>query len=615
MAVPGDTHEPGRPPVPLALHTPSPRAQPVAATRLNQLASITGPREQQRWHRALDRMEQEEGADLAQLQSIRRWITTGITLDLERLPEPCDFENTRTVEEHADEVRARIQEYIDFQALIPVPDSHPCPFGIQPLHAIIKPPKKPRLVIDLSRNLNDDLVYEYFSYSTVRHAVELSTPDCWYSKLDLSNCFLSFPLHPSAMPHFIFRFEGQLYQFTRMPFGLSSAPRICTLLLSVVASELAYVGISRQLRYLDDFLFVDHDEQSSQLSLGTALRVMTDFGLVVNPDKTEGPAQRLAFLGIQLDSTEQTLSCTPERLTELRSLLADAAGRRDISLKELQTLIGKLQFAAQVLPGARPFTRRVMDLIQRRREGVLQQHANDLNPRRRHFAVHNAHLRIDRPFRADIHFWRDHLAVWNGRQRWRSAQSAPFVFASDASLNGFGFYIESLPLDDSADTSAWPRELLPGHGYSGAYSARDHPLHHESAQMTWCELFAVYAALVTYRSVLRDCCVLFFVDNLTDVYIIREQRTRAARLAGLLREIFTIAVECNLSLWAEHRPGVDNVLADFLSRPDLHGGRSGDQIALAWSRAYPCLSHRLHAVSLVYSHQFITQRVLPSSTA
>lgn len=228
---------------PLATHTDS-----LSPPPLRTLANITGELEQRLWHSTLDAMEQQSNADLPTLRRIRGWITTGVTLDIVTLPPPIFHENTFTVSQHACAVRTRISEYIAFEAITPLPDDHPLPFGIQPLHVIMKAGRKPRLVIDLSRNLNDNLEYQYFSYSSVREAAEMSTPHCWYSKLDLSNCFLSFPLHPTALPHFIFRFEGRLYQFTRMPFGLSSAPRICTELLSVVAFELQRQGTDRQVR-------------------------------------------------------------------------------------------------------------------------------------------------------------------------------------------------------------------------------------------------------------------------------------------------------------------------------------------------------------------------------
>jgi hypothetical protein len=602
-----DPHEPVHPPPPLTITT----AADPASVCLRTLAAIPDAAVQRRWHSALDRMEAAPHADVDTLRKIRRWISQGITLDLESSPSMQVFDNTPTVLQHTDDVRTRIQEYIAFEAVVRLPPDHPCPFGVQPLHVIIKPPKKPRLVIDLSRNLNDNLVYEYFSYSSVLTAVDLSTPHCWYGKLDLSNCFLSFPLHPSALPYFIFQFEGDLYQFTRMPFGLSSAPRICTMLLSVLQDELHYCGISRLVRYLDDFLLIESDCDSAQRSLVTAQRVMSDFGLVVNRDKTEGPSQRIAFLGILLDSTQQTLACTEERLEEIRSLLSSALQASSIRLADLLRLIGKLQFAATVLPGARPFLRRVIDLRHDRLASVERHHAGD-QPRRRHFAQQRASLRVTRGFRDDLRFWQAHLSTVNGRQRWRSARAAPFIIATDASLEGFGFYLESLPSDPSrVDSALWPRALLLGHGYSGLYSPEEAELHATSSQMTWCELFAVYAALSTYRSALRDCCVLFRVDNQTDVAVLCKQRTRSRRLAPLLREIYSIAVEQNLDLWAVHRAGVDNVLADFLSRPTLHGGGDGAAITRAWARTHPSLSDALHSVSVVHSHQFMRPTVLP----
>ena len=248
------------------------------------------------------------------LALIRRWITEGINLDLVSAPAAIDHVNTFAVEQNTSAVRQRIAEYIDFEALTRLPAGAPCPFGVQPLHVIIKAGKKPRLVIDLSRNLNDHLAYEHFTYATVLDAVERAFPGCWFGKLDLSNCFLSFPLHPCALPHFIFRFEGQLYQFLRMPFGLSTAPRICTLLLSLVGYGLLQAGVDASARYLDDSLFQEPTESAMERSLRQAEAVIAAYGLVVNPEKTEGPSQRITFLGIVLDSVQQTLSCTPERL-------------------------------------------------------------------------------------------------------------------------------------------------------------------------------------------------------------------------------------------------------------------------------------------------------------
>jgi hypothetical protein len=267
--------------------------------------NVFGASQQRLWHSTIDSMSALPDANLQELALIRDWITNGISLDFESIPLNIEYENTSSVDLHVDAVRSRLKEYVDFGAVLPLSPDHPLPFGVQPLHVIIKTDKKPRLVIDLSRNLNNNLHYEYFSYSSVNDAADLSFPGCWYGKLDLSNCFLSFPLNPSAYPHFIFCFEEQLYQFVRMPFGLSSAPRICTLLLSVVHHRITQQVLTALVRYLDDLLFICSSQSSLRQALMLAQQIISDFGLVVNQEKTEGPSQCLSFLGVQLDSVHQ----------------------------------------------------------------------------------------------------------------------------------------------------------------------------------------------------------------------------------------------------------------------------------------------------------------------
>ena len=580
-----------------------------------------GAKQQRRWLDTIARMRAQPGADQHELSIIEAHITEGISLPLVSAPSTVAYSNTPTVVQHAGDVRTRLREYMQFGAVRRLPtDAHlsDSSLRIQPLHVIIKAGKKPRLVIDLSRNLNDHLEYEYFNYSSVDDAVEASHPGCWYGKLDLSNCFLSFPLHPSVRKYFCFRFEGALYQFAHMPFGLSTAPRVCTQLLSVVNFALTELGI-RDIRYLDDFFLIGTSKDDMARHLLLAQSVIRQFGLVVNPDKTEGPAQSLSFLGVQLDSVAQTVSCTPARVEELTALLRSLLRQRVITRAHAASLIGKLSFAAQVLPGARPFMRRMSDAL------------HQCKSRR-----HSTPIRIDPGFRDDLRFWAQQLHHWNGRQQWRSSRAAPFVFASDASLRGFGFYLESTPTlsnstvnstsgSTSASTStpisaptpvsagnsaARPRHLRVGATFSGTYSPEHAHFHHSHTQIAWCELLAVVACASTYAHLLSGQSLLFYVDNSTDVHIINRQATRSRVLAGLLRQLYSLALHYNLSIRAKHRPGVDNVLADFLSRPELHR----DSQVAQWAATYPAASASLSSVSLVSSRLYVrSSTALPAT--
>jgi len=51
-----------------------------------------------------------------------------------------------------------------------------------------------------------------------------------------------------------------------------------------------------------------------------------------------------------------------DKLVKMRELLSYFLGRRKVTLKELQPLIGLLNFACSVMVPGRPFLRRIIDL-------------------------------------------------------------------------------------------------------------------------------------------------------------------------------------------------------------------------------------------------------------
>ncbi len=527
-----------------------------------------------------------------QFNYLQSYITNGINLDLISTPPDIIHNNTYSVTQHIDAVRSRLVEYIQFGAIIQLPVSYQ-PSLVQPLHVIIKDGKKPRLVIDLSRNLNQHIEPVRFKYSSISDAVRLSFKGCWYAKLDLSNCFLSFPLHPSVLKYFIFALDGHHYQFIRMPFGLSPAPRICTELLSVIAFVLRHYSIIF-VRYLDDFLIIGQSAELVQHQLDTAITVFHSFGLVVNPDKTEGPSQLITFLGIQLDSMQCTLSITQSRINELlsiiESIIQPSSGiqlQHSLRCHTILSLLGKFSFAAQVLPGARPFMRRMIDITK-----------NKLNSTR---------IRVSTHFCLDLYYWYHHIQLWNGRQTWR--QSQPFIIVSDASLQGFGFYLESIPANSIIKL---PINLQLGSSFLGLWSNCHADYHSTHRGISWCELFSVLTAVLIYAPYLLNQSILLVIDNQTDVDIINRQSTRSSRLAILLRALYDITVRYNISIKAVHRPGELNILADYLSRPQYHQYQPLRYWSQHLQKAKSDLSSSSTSVSNVSSSDYTNHISFPS---
>lgn len=537
------------------------------------------------------------GLSVSELDELEHHINFGISLPLIEQPSSIHFSNTTTVSEHHQLVAERISEYISIGAIQVVQfdstdcsDSSSVPILVQPLHVIIKEGKKPRLVIDLSRNLNQLLPHTTFHYASVQDAVRLSTPNCFYSKLDISNCFLSFPLHPSTYKYFVFQFDHQYYQFVRLPFGLSTAPRICTLLLSVIQFKLEQQHDIKMVRYLDDFLFISNTYSTSSQHLATAIQTCEQFGLVVNAKKTEGPSQHMQFLGIQLNSVACTLSISSERIDEMNTLLLQhfhTPSSTPVRVKQIMSFVGKLSFVSQVLPSSRPFMRRLLDAIKGKRK--LQR------------------CRLPIEFKLDCVIWLQRIQQWNGLISWSVYTQQPFVIVSDASITGFGFYLQSFPPNVSLHQI--PIALQPGSAVSGTWHpSMSHLLSNRS--IAYLELFSVLYALTMLAPVLHNQSVLILTDNSSNVPIINKLRTSSTTIINLLRSLAELSATHVFACKARHISGESNVLADFLSRPALHL----NQHINTWSTFELSNSLPLSYVTTVCSSSLLLPNPIPSST-
>ena len=115
--------------------------------------------------------------------------------------------------------------------------------------------------------------------------------------------------------------------------------------------------LSRQ--YLDDFGGAERLREEAQAALGKLQEIMEDLGTVEAKHKVCGTAQTLVWLGLYYNSIEMTISIPEEKLGEIMALLKEWEGRQRAMAKELQSLIGTLQFVAGVSPPTRVFTNRM----------------------------------------------------------------------------------------------------------------------------------------------------------------------------------------------------------------------------------------------------------------
>lgn len=203
------------------------------------------------------------------------------------------------------------------------------------------------------------------------------------------------------------------------------------------------------------------------------------------PDKTEGPSQILTFAGIELDCIKNEARLPKEKVEKSLSAIRILLGRRKVSLKELQSLIGLLNFACSVVVPGRVFLRRLINLT----IGVHQSH-------------HLLCPTLD--VKKDLRIWETFLDSFNGKsffleEGWASSDSLCF-FTDAAKSSGYG-----LIFGKQWAYGKWPD------------SWKDH-------NISFLEFFPIVIGLSLWCKELQNKRVLFITDNESIVYVINKQQ-------------------------------------------------------------------------------------------
>ncbi|KAM9954278.1 hypothetical protein ACTFIW_003819 [Dictyostelium discoideum] len=146
-------------------------------------------------------------------------------------------------------------------------------------------------------------------------------------KLDIKKAYLHVLVDPQYRNLFRFVWKGSHYRWKTMPFGLSTAPRIFTMLLRPVLRMLRDINVS-VIAYLDDLLIVGSTKEECLSNLKKTMDLLVKLGFKLNLEKSVlEPTQPITFLGL-LDKPEpsnvQLLNnqneCTPPRLESMEAM-------------------------------------------------------------------------------------------------------------------------------------------------------------------------------------------------------------------------------------------------------------------------------------------------------
>ncbi|KAG6455767.1 hypothetical protein O3G_MSEX009410 [Manduca sexta] len=355
-------------------------------------------------------------------------------------------------------------------------------------------------------------------------------PNDWLAKIDLSQAYFHLPIALSHRPFLRLFYKSKMFQMTCLPFGLSSAPQAFASVTNWVAQILRNQGI-RILVYLDDFLIAHQNSDVLRSQVSTVLNTLIYLGWKINITKSIlQPQKKIEYLGILWDPC-QNLKFLPEKkcqgLSAQLHLLLECKGA---CLKELQSLVGTLNFASFAISRGRLNYRS----IQAHCNSLLEAKALKVFPLPQHVLQ-------------EMIWWVVHL-------REPSVIHVPhptYFLTTDASSVGWG-------------------ARLNNHYLSGLWSDAE-----KSLNSNLKEMLAILKALELHALLLRNQSVLIQSDNRTVVsYIRNEGGTRSKALTDLCRSVFLLLDQYKIHFSIHYIPGKFNSEADKLSRrlalPEWH---------------------------------------------
>lgn len=130
--------------------------------------------------------------------------------------------------------------------------------------------------------------------------------------------------------------------------------------------------------------------------MGVFSDICKELGVPLAEDKSIGPVTVLTFLGLEINTEEMLIKIPQNKLDALVETLENISRRNSITLRDLQSLVGSLNFFGKAIRSSRAFNRRFYDLTVR---------ANKPH----HF------IKLNNEAKADIRMWLLFLRSYNGK--------------------------------------------------------------------------------------------------------------------------------------------------------------------------------------------------------
>ena len=423
-------------------------------------------------------------------------------------------------------VEAELKRMEKLGVIVPVEDPTEWCSGMV---VVPKPNGQVRICVDLTK-LNESVRRERHPLKAVDETLAQLAGAKVFTKLDANSGFWQIPLAPESQNLTTFITPFGRYCFTRMPFGINSAPEFFQREMSALLR-----GLEGVVCQIDDILVFGKNQQEHDENLEPVLNRLAQADLTLNLAKCQFSQKRVHFLGHIVD--EHGVRPDPEKIAAIRNV------REPTCVSDVRRFLGMLNQMSKFSPNLADTTKPLRDLLNKKNQWIWEE------PQRRAFEeIKNA--LCSSPV----------LALFNPNRETE--------ISADASSFGLGAVMrQKQPNQEWQPVAYISRAMTPT-------EQRYAQIEKEALALTWaCERFSDYLIGLTFqiRTDHKPLVPLFSSKRLDELPL-RIQRFRMR----MMRFDFNIA----------HIPGKDLVTADALSRAPVSTPTENDQQKNDETQAY-----------------------------
>nr|XP_049692720.1 uncharacterized protein K02A2.6-like isoform X1 [Helicoverpa armigera] len=233
-----------------------------------------------------------------------------------------------------------------------------------PVVPVLKKNGSIRLCADYSVTINKQLVIDKYPLPTVNDLLAKLHGGIQFSKIDLSMAYNQFILNEKSQMLTCINTHRGLFKFTRLVFGLSSAPAIFQRAMECLLS-----GIEGIIFLLDDILITGSNRHQHKQRLTTVLQRLDDAGLTVQMSKCEFFKDEISYLGHVID--KHGVRKSPDKVKAILQ------APKPTNITQLQSFLGLTNYYRNFVPDASSVLSPLYDLLTKNTKWEWTRRHND----------------------------------------------------------------------------------------------------------------------------------------------------------------------------------------------------------------------------------------------